>query len=82
MAKVYKPGQIVSFSFLRIYASVPESKKHIVRFRLTKCKRAEKTRCANCDAIIGMNGIVCNRFCSRLHNDYEKNPNGYVLRFI
>ncbi len=74
MKKIYKPGQIVTAKYIYL---------HNMRYRIKKCD-TNKVSCMDCDlndyiVSVGMHRL-CVAYCARLHNDYEKNPNGYVLK--
>ena len=68
MTKIYKPGQIITC----------KTKKGLMRYRITK-REPYTCRCFECDVPIG-NVHICKKYCSRLYNDWNKNPNGYTLK--
>lgn len=73
MKKIYKPGQIIT-------THDPETGNNS-QFRVTKCDHKSQCSCALCD-MYSWNLAFCFIYCARKYNNWDKNPNGYVLKRI
>ena len=79
MKKTYKPGQIITI--VENYPSIPRGMRFVTQFRVCKADPTVGISCLYCDLWL-RDMIHCCKYCGRSHNDWDKNPQGYILKRI